>query len=57
MNTMKNLYLEIKMKHRLNLDIKDSNYTLLEEIFKIMDFRKTFEILALKKKTYLRKTN
>lgn len=29
------------MKHRLNLDIKDSNYTLLKEIFKIMDSRKT----------------
>lgn len=34
------------MKHRLNLDIKDSNYTLLKKIFKIMDSRKTFEILA-----------
>lgn len=34
------------MKHRLNLDIKDSNYTLLKEIFKIMDSRKTFEILT-----------
>ena len=28
------------MKHRLNLDIKDPNYTLLKEIFKIMDSRK-----------------
>lgn len=29
------------MKHRLNLDIKDPNYTLLKEIFKIMDSRKS----------------
>ena len=28
------------MKHRLNLDIKDPNYTFLKEIFKIMDSRK-----------------
>ena len=34
------------MKHRLNLDIRDPNYTLLKEIFKIMDSRETFEILA-----------
>lgn len=34
------------MKHRLNLDIKGPNYTLLKEIFKIMDSRKTSEILA-----------
>ena len=34
------------MKHRLNLDINDPNYTLLKEIFKIMDFRKSAEILA-----------
>ena len=34
------------MKHRLNLDIQDPNYTLLNEIFKIMDSRKTYEILA-----------
>ena len=34
------------MKHRLNLDIKDPNYTLLKEIFKIMDSRKSAEILA-----------
>ena len=34
------------MKHRLNLDIKDLNYCLLKEIFKIMDSRKTFKILA-----------
>ena len=34
------------MKHRLNLDIKDPNYTLLKEIFKIMDSRKSSEILA-----------
>ena len=34
------------MKHRLNLDIKDPNYTLLKEIFKIMDSRETSEILA-----------
>lgn len=33
------------MKHRLNLDIKDPNYTLLKEIFKIINSRKTFEIL------------
>lgn len=36
----------IKIKHRLNLDIKDPNYTLLKEIFKIMDSRKSSEILA-----------
>ena len=36
----------IKVKHRLNLDIKDPNYTLLKEIFKIMDSRKSAEILA-----------
>ena len=36
----------IKMKHRLNLDIKDPNYTLLKEIFKIMDCKETSEILA-----------
>ena len=36
----------IKMKHRLNLDTKDPNYTLLKEIFKIMDSRKSSEILA-----------
>ena len=34
------------MKHRLNLDIKDPNYTLLKEIFKIIDSRKSSEILA-----------
>lgn len=34
------------MKHRLNLDIKDPNYTLLKEIFKIMNSRKSSEILA-----------
>ena len=34
------------MKYRLNLDIKDPNYTLLKEIFKIMDCRETSEILA-----------
>ena len=34
------------MKHRLNLDIKDPNYCLLKEIFKIMDSRETSEILA-----------
>ena len=34
------------MKHRLNLDIKGPNYTLLKEIFKIMDSRETSEILA-----------
>ena len=34
------------MKHGLNLDIKDSNYTLLTEIFKIRDCRETFEILS-----------
>ena len=34
------------MKQRLNLDIKDPNYTLLKEIFKIMDCRETSEILA-----------
>ena len=34
------------MKHRLNLDIKDPNYTLLTEIFKIRDCRESFEILA-----------
>ena len=34
------------MKHRLNLDKKDPNYTLLKEIFKIMDSKKSLEILA-----------
>lgn len=34
------------MKHNLNLDINDPNYTLLKEIFKIMDSRETSEILA-----------
>ena len=34
------------MKHRLNLDIKDPNYTLLKEIFQIMDSRKCSQILA-----------
>ena len=33
------------MKHRSNLDIKDPNYTLLKEIFKIMDSRKSSQIL------------
>ncbi len=33
------------MKHRLNLDIKDPNYILLKEIFKIMDSRETSRIL------------
>ena len=35
-----------KLKHRLNLDIRDPNYTLLKEIFKIMDSRKSAEIFA-----------
>ena len=35
-----------KLKHRLNLDIRDPNYSLLKEIFKIMDSRKSSEILA-----------
>lgn len=34
------------MKHRLNLEMKNPNYTLLKEIFKIIDCRKTSEILA-----------
>ncbi|WP_425331563.1 hypothetical protein [Methanobrevibacter oralis] len=34
------------MKYKLNLDIKDLNYTLLKEIFKIMNSRKTSKILA-----------
>ena len=34
------------MKHKLNLEIKDLNYTLLKEIFKIMNSRKTSKILA-----------
>ena len=34
------------MKHRLNLDIKDPNYILLKEIFKIMDSRKSMNILS-----------
>ena len=34
------------MKHRLNLDIKDPNYTLLKKIFIIIYFRKSLEILA-----------
>ena len=36
----------IKMKHRLNLDIKNLNYNLLKEIFKIMDCRESSGILA-----------
>ena len=36
----------IIMKHRLNLDKKDPNYTLLKEIFKIMDSRESKKILA-----------
>ncbi len=31
------------MNHRLNLDIRDPNSILLNEIFKIMDSRKTYE--------------
>ena len=34
------------MKHRLNLDIKDPNYTLLKEIFKIMECKETYRILS-----------
>ena len=34
------------MKHRLNLDIKDPNYILLKKIFKIIDSRKSLQILA-----------
>ena len=34
------------MKHKLNLDIRGQNYTLLKEIFKIMDSRKSAQILA-----------
>lgn len=34
------------MKHILDLDIRDPNYTLLKEIFKIMNSGETFEILA-----------
>ena len=34
------------MKHRLNLDKKDPNYTLLKDIFKIMDSRESKRILA-----------
>ena len=34
------------MKHRLNLDIKDKNYILLKKIFKIIDSRKSLQILA-----------
>ncbi len=34
------------MKHRLNLDIKGPNYILLKKIFKIIDSRKSLEILA-----------
>ena len=34
------------MKHKLNLDTKDPNYILLKEIFKIIDSRKSQEILA-----------
>ena len=39
-------YLAMKMIHVLNLDIKDLNYTLLKEIFKIIDSRKSSQILA-----------
>ena len=34
----------MKMDHELNLDKKGSNYTLLKEIFKIMDSRKSVNI-------------
>lgn len=34
------------MIHVLNLDIKDLNYTLLKEIFKIIDSRKSSQILT-----------
>ena len=34
------------MKHRLNLDKKDPNYILLKKIFKIIDSRKSLQILA-----------
>ena len=34
------------MKHKLNLDIRDPNYSLLKEIFKIMDSKESTEILA-----------
>ena len=34
------------MKHKLNLDKKDPNYTLLKDIFKIMDSRESKRILA-----------
>ena len=34
------------MKHKLNYDIRDPNYSLLKEIFKIMDSKESTEILA-----------
>ena len=34
------------MKQKLDLDIRDPNYTLLREIFKIIDSKETSEILA-----------
>ena len=46
----------IIMKHRLNLDKKDPNYTLLKEIFKIMDSRESKKILASYRFKNLNKT-
>ena len=34
------------MQHRLNLDKSDSNYILLKEIFKIIDSRKSSQIIV-----------
>ncbi len=39
------------MKHHLNIDEKDPHYALLKEIFKIIDSRKSQEIIASKRVT------
>lgn len=39
------------MKHHLNIDKKDPHYALLKEIFKIIDSRKSREIIASKRVT------
>ena len=41
-----NILLVIILKHSLNFDKSDSNYILLKEIFKIIDLRKSEQIIA-----------
>jgi len=43
--------LVIKKKHYLNIDKKDPLHALTEEIFKIIDSRKSQEIIASKRVT------